>query len=520
MSDTLLISDDHPVDPDDELLVAYLDDELSTEARVQVEKRLIKDPSFQKRLQALQTGWEWLDDFPAESADERLVESTLELVVADVEAAGKAPADRKAGVLRTHWKQIGTVLLLPVALVAGIAFSKVRAQRLLNRDLFDLALAENFDAYRLVQDEGDLQLYVKLANNDSWQTMVKAMQRIRARELETPSIVDAIPMEDRATKVAELPNETRQKLTTRWETFSGLNRNAKDQIKRSAERVAAQANHESLLQTLRAAAVWLEGLSDELRDRIQQGDAEVQSEAITEAIELTMADLEADSGRMISDTTADRIYFWVSTLLQERLNQAPRDRLLRFKQINPRTRELVEHHLMLVMIDDRKTREVFANRMRSFSRGLMGPPRGGGNSGGRRGEERRPDGPGRSEGQRRPPEGDRGPGRGDPLSNLPPIEDAEFEQLKYLLDDQALEDLKQVTALFRNYGGDAVANETLRSWAYEAVRRNAPFYRDELMDRYEQIEDRDAFDLSPPDTITLGLFSASGEELGSSQTKK
>ena len=40
MSDSVLLTDDNPVDPDDELLVAYLDDELNDEERKAVEKLL------------------------------------------------------------------------------------------------------------------------------------------------------------------------------------------------------------------------------------------------------------------------------------------------------------------------------------------------------------------------------------------------------------------------------------------------------------------------------------------------
>ena len=78
MSDSVLLRDDQPVDPDDELLVAYLDDELDVEERKGVEKRLVAETEFQRRLQALQTGWEWLDELPVESNNEKLVESTIE----------------------------------------------------------------------------------------------------------------------------------------------------------------------------------------------------------------------------------------------------------------------------------------------------------------------------------------------------------------------------------------------------------------------------------------------------------
>ena len=73
MSESVLLADDQPVDPDDELLVAYLDDELDDKTRKAVEQRLVAEVDFRLRLQALQTGWGWLDELPNESTNEKLV---------------------------------------------------------------------------------------------------------------------------------------------------------------------------------------------------------------------------------------------------------------------------------------------------------------------------------------------------------------------------------------------------------------------------------------------------------------
>ena len=89
-----------------------------------------------------------------------------------------------------------------------------------------------------------------------------------------------------------------------------------------------------------------------------------------------------------------------------------------------------------------------------------------------------------------------------------------------LLSPDDLEDLQQVTSLFRRVGGDLAVNETLRSWASEAVRRNAPQYRDELLERYRKIEQRDAFDLSSPELITQELYAPSGDELGEDRSEE
>jgi len=50
------LTDNTPVDPDDELLVAYLDGELSRQDQAALEDRLMTDDSLRSRLQQLQTG--------------------------------------------------------------------------------------------------------------------------------------------------------------------------------------------------------------------------------------------------------------------------------------------------------------------------------------------------------------------------------------------------------------------------------------------------------------------------------
>ena len=63
---TSQLSDDTPLDPDDELLVTYLDGELDRKGQTELENRLLEDQDLRSRLQQLQTGWDLLDDPRAE----------------------------------------------------------------------------------------------------------------------------------------------------------------------------------------------------------------------------------------------------------------------------------------------------------------------------------------------------------------------------------------------------------------------------------------------------------------------
>lgn len=84
------LHDESPIDPDDELLVSYLDGELSREEESALENRLVENETLRDRLQTLQSGWDLLDDLPDSAPSLKLVESTLELVVADLEKSNNS----------------------------------------------------------------------------------------------------------------------------------------------------------------------------------------------------------------------------------------------------------------------------------------------------------------------------------------------------------------------------------------------------------------------------------------------
>jgi len=54
---------------DEELISAYLDDELSPEEAARVSRRLMEDPAYQQRLGQLQKAWDLLDTLPRGGAE-------------------------------------------------------------------------------------------------------------------------------------------------------------------------------------------------------------------------------------------------------------------------------------------------------------------------------------------------------------------------------------------------------------------------------------------------------------------
>lgn len=65
----------------DELLAAYLDNELTETERSLVETRLAEDESFRSRLDELDRAWDMLDALPkADLDDEKFVRTTVEMI--------------------------------------------------------------------------------------------------------------------------------------------------------------------------------------------------------------------------------------------------------------------------------------------------------------------------------------------------------------------------------------------------------------------------------------------------------
>jgi hypothetical protein len=487
MSDSVLLADEHPVDPDDELLVAYLDGELNEAERRAVEKRLVSEPDFQRRMQSLETGWEWLEELPGEATDEKLVESTIELVVADI-----APPKRTTGSwLARHGKTALFGLILALSLVAGVAGTVVAKWMALRGELRELAIAENHEAYKLHRPGDNFSLYRALAYNQQFHEMVAAMERIGERELVTPNIIGDLPVDQRDEAVEALPTEVREKLMTRWETYSGYDEMTKQQIRETARQVERQEDSELLLRTMKAAAVWIEGLGDDLRDRLNSSDETIRNQAIDEAIALTMAELGMDSAKLLSDQTCDQIYFWLRYRLRVRIEQTP-GLAEAIEQTQAKTQKLfgrpvpiewIEYPLLRYIVNDSRRGGRF------FGYSWFSPPFAPIREFIRPGDdEDDPDAP-----------------------KLQQISDEELEGLKANLDDQVIADLLRFTELLRQVAGEVAVNETLRTWASEAVRRSLPrppSNEPGIVQRYQELseKERERLDLSPPEAIRREVF--------------
>jgi anti-sigma factor RsiW len=133
----------------EEELVAYLDDELDAEGCAAVERRLVEDEAYRRKLLELQKTWDLLDQLPRASVGEKFTQTTVELV------AQKAAADAQQSTSRRHTARWlirgGSLAAAVVAGVLGFVLVQKVTSRANEQLVRDLPVIESVDAYRYAE---------------------------------------------------------------------------------------------------------------------------------------------------------------------------------------------------------------------------------------------------------------------------------------------------------------------------------------------------------------------------------
>ncbi len=447
------LSDDSPVDPDDELLVAYLDGELDSKTRGELEDRLLDDEPLRIRLQQLQSSWEWLEDLPNPSPSEKLVETTLEFVVADLNALNK----QKQSFWSRHRWGLSTVGLCLVAVIGGAAVVTLKRHAAYKQQLADLSVAEDLQAF---VHGTDMKLMRQLSANSTWNQAIDSAAKVGDLYLGPTTLVAAIPLEDRASALPSLSLDDRARLASRWDQFEGLDEKERDKVRRTAAAVAAQPDAENLLLTMRVYAVWRETLPASIRDDLASQDADTRAEAIRKAIDLTLQETTRRSGTLLDEETVDRIFFALQQILKQRFQT--------YRQSHPENDVNIADWIR--RIDDNSGMVLrYWLQLDSFSRDGRWNSR---DFGGRSDSEMRRQ-----------------------------LSIQELADIEFILTNNAIRDLENLSA-----GNFDLKSATLNAWAEESIRRKTLSSRSEKPDLLEEYLDltpeaRDRLDLRPPAEI-------------------
>ncbi len=312
---TTKYSDDLPIDPDDEQLVAYLDGELDRSERAELETRLIDDDRLRVRLQQLQVGWDLLGELEAPESSFQLVESTLELAVADIKMASSSRGRSWLGRFRWQWTVLCACL---IGVASTLVVASLVKSRQYQRQLKDLAIVENLDAYLY---GSDIALMRQLGSDKDWVQMVDASSEI-GYDTSAFTKISSAPIAQREAIIADLPLEKRAELKSRWERFKLFDIEKRDRIRHTADLISEQPDAVNLLNIMNAYAIWRETIQPpELRDQIESTDLSIRTQAIAQAVGETQRAIAERASYMLDEATVERIYMVLRQFVRQRVRE-------------------------------------------------------------------------------------------------------------------------------------------------------------------------------------------------------
>ncbi|MBB3210327.1 hypothetical protein FHS27_006174 [Rhodopirellula rubra] len=474
------------IDSDDELLVAYLDGELAREERDAVENRLIGEEPLRQRLQDLQRSWDMLEWLPNPIPDEKSVQTTLQLVVADLNPTGDRSSRSKSSdtIALSHDKRRafgGWLPLLVPLLVAAIAFGVTRWRQIkdIRSQLADFPVAMDMDAYAIGKDA---DLVNDLMASKWWRGVVGGSVTPAVDAIISPakSPQSLYPQSDNKTQLPdretlasaleEVPTQQRIVALARLDRFSRLDESEKELLRETAERVRSSDQPNKRLQTMRQYVRLREQLSDDVIARIENETGVERQQAIDDAIEEAITQIGRVTGRNLSEDAIERIDYTVIQLVKNRISRAtgddgrnPVSALVEFFRRRGRGGDSKNAYRMFAMATLLKDSNWVRGQGRSF-RG--GPPQ--------------------------------------DFEAMPPLSQRELETIQSMLPSEDLE-------MLQLYVSDPwMQNMVVRDWTVEALRRKlrGEAKPPSLTEQYDSmpLDQREALDLSPPDVVRKALI--------------
>ena len=144
------VSPEQSGDPRDEVLVAYLDGELSEADTEHLESQLASDAELRERLHQLQASWDLLDELPQSQPDRSFLQSTIEMVVS---SSLKRPNPRKRWLL----VGVGMAAIFGVTLWSTMQIVRWNQTQPFQQFLSSLDFLENVEVYDELQDVAFLE---------------------------------------------------------------------------------------------------------------------------------------------------------------------------------------------------------------------------------------------------------------------------------------------------------------------------------------------------------------------------
>ncbi|MDR1485631.1 MAG: hypothetical protein LBT09_12515 [Planctomycetaceae bacterium] len=253
--------------PDETILIEYLDGELSTESRLKIEERLAHEPDLREKLAQLERDWDCLDLLERTQTDKKLVETTLEAVIALVDKTNETKVKKRFPFLRL------SLLVLFALLVFFFSFRF--GEQLVPDDNFMLRvespIIERLDQYlMLLDDDPDLLLLRLLTERRVFLPPALDDEKIDPSEfLPSPQvrILDAFSLypsfnelQRRAYQLENLDKTLYSRFYWNNKRFRQLNIDKRDSLRSIHENIERAPRSRELYITLRNYYTWFRAL--------------------------------------------------------------------------------------------------------------------------------------------------------------------------------------------------------------------------------------------------------------------
>ncbi|MCL2005763.1 MAG: hypothetical protein FWG73_06325 [Planctomycetaceae bacterium] len=264
--------------PDEALLIAYLDGEITPQDREALEQRLAEEPELQEKLTLLGETWNYLELLEKEDADAVQIETTLKTValslsIAHVPALQKKPAKQWA-----------------VFAIVGLAIFFIFLQ---------VGLRTSFDDPSFRRKLERLDMYLAITNDDDG---LELLQKLTAKRVFLPALPDAeLP------DASEFKPSFRIRMSNAWNRSTGsfwngadtelnqlfyrnlqpyrlLSREKRSQIRTLHRNIEASPRQAELLLTLQNYYHWRQSLQS--YEKIALRQPKPLSERVSDIVEL------------------------------------------------------------------------------------------------------------------------------------------------------------------------------------------------------------------------------------------
>ena len=263
------------IDPVEEELVAYLDEELEPEHRAQVEHRLAEDARYRDKLRHMQKSWDMLDLLARSEPDEGFTRTTVAMVALKAKEATDLQKEttQRFSLLFKLGVAAGTLACLLIAYSVGSWLFSASDRQLVR----DLPVIEHLDEYTHAESVDFLRSLAKhgLFLPDAPEAADEAVPESAPHKPETA--------EQRREHLEKMTPEQKGAIAERKQQFEARSPEEQEQLRKLAAEIDAEPQAEKLKQVLTNYHQWLKSLGAKDQFEVLSGPVDKRLAKIKDA---------------------------------------------------------------------------------------------------------------------------------------------------------------------------------------------------------------------------------------------